>query len=93
MKVRLKVGVFSHPASKTKELSHLLEATVMSYQHNQELPASIRSQLSETAQHFYRVAFNSALQWYGEESKAHQIAWSAVRNQAVSLNSAIAEVI
>ncbi|MCY7323520.1 MAG: ChaB family protein [Phormidesmis sp. CAN_BIN36] len=61
----------------------------MSYQTNQELPASIRTQLSETAQHFYRVAFNSALQWYGNETKAHQIAWSAVRNQAVSLNSGI----
>ncbi|MBE9012155.1 ChaB family protein [Pseudanabaenaceae cyanobacterium LEGE 13415] len=65
----------------------------MSYQSNRELPDSVRDRLSETAQHFYRVAFNSALQWYGEETKAHQIAWSAVRNQAVSLNSAIVEVL
>lgn len=65
----------------------------MSYQSNRELPESVRDRLSETAQHFYRVAFNSALQWYGEESKAHQIAWSAVRNQAVSLDSAIVEVL
>ncbi|MBD1824225.1 ChaB family protein [Cyanobacteria bacterium FACHB-DQ100] len=65
----------------------------MSYQSNRELPKEVRDRLSETAQHFYRVAFNSALQWYGEESKAHQIAWSAVRNQAVSLNSAIVEVL
>lgn len=65
----------------------------MSYQSNRELPEWIRDQLSETAQHFYRVAFNSALQWYGDESKAHQIAWSAVRNQSVSLNSGIAEVL
>lgn len=65
----------------------------MSYQSNRELPESVRDRLSETAQHFYRVAFNSALQWYGEETKAHQIAWSAVRNQAVSLNSAIVEVL
>ncbi len=65
----------------------------MSYQSNRELPESVRDRLSETAQHFYRVAFNSALQWYGEESRAHQIAWSAVRNQAVSLNSAIVEVL
>lgn len=65
----------------------------MSYQSNRELPESVRDRLSETAQHFYRVAFNSALQWYGEESKAHQIAWSAVRNQAVSLNSGIVEVL
>ncbi|MBW4442580.1 MAG: ChaB family protein [Plectolyngbya sp. WJT66-NPBG17] len=65
----------------------------MSYQSNRELPESVRDRLSETAQHFYRVAFNSALQWYGEESRAHQIAWSAVRNQAVSLNSAIVEIL
>jgi cation transport regulator len=62
----------------------------MSYQTNRDLPQNIRNQLSETAQHFYRVAFNSALQWYGEETKAHQIAWNAVRNQQFSLNSAIA---
>ncbi|MBW4420874.1 MAG: ChaB family protein [Myxacorys californica WJT36-NPBG1] len=61
----------------------------MSYQSNCELPEGIREQLSETAQHFYRVAFNSALQWYGEEAKAHHVAWSAVRSQTVSLNSAI----
>ncbi|MCL6436230.1 MAG: ChaB family protein [Leptolyngbyaceae cyanobacterium HOT.MB2.61] len=61
----------------------------MPYKTNRDLPANIRDLLSEAAQNFYRVAFNSALQWYGEESKAHQIAWSAVRNQLVSLNSAI----
>jgi cation transport regulator len=64
----------------------------MSYQTNRELPENIRVQLSETAQHFYRVAFNSAIQWYGEEDRAHQIAWSAVRSQTVSLNSSISEV-
>lgn len=61
----------------------------MPYQTNRELPANIRDRLPDAAQHFYRVAFNSALQWYGEEAQAHRIAWSAVRNQAVSLNSAI----
>lgn len=64
----------------------------MSYQSNRELPESVRDRLSETAQHFYRVAFNSAIQWYGEESKAHETAWSAVRNQAVSPNGAIFEI-
>lgn len=61
----------------------------MSYQTNRDLPASIRDRLSEAAQTLYRLAFNSALQWYGEETQAHKIAWSAVRNQAVSLNSTI----
>jgi cation transport regulator len=62
----------------------------MSYQTNRELPQEIRDQLSETAQHFYRVAFTSALPWYGDEERAHKIAWNAVRNQTVSLNSSMA---
>jgi cation transport regulator len=61
----------------------------MPYKTNWELPEHVRDRLSETAQHFYRVAFNSALQWYGEEAKAHDVAWRAVRNQVASLNSEI----
>ena len=61
----------------------------MPYQTNRELPASIRDRLSDAAQNFYRIAFNSALQWYGEEEKAHRTAWSAVKSQAASLNSVI----
>jgi cation transport regulator len=61
----------------------------MPYKTNRELPANIRDRLSEAAQNLYRVAFNSALQWYGEEAKAHQIARSAVRNQVVNPNSAL----
>lgn len=61
----------------------------MLYKTNRELPANIRDRLSEAAQNLYRVAFNSALQWYGEEAKAHQIARSAVRNQVVNPNSAL----
>lgn len=59
----------------------------MPYQTNWELPESIRDRLSEPAQHLYRVAFNSALQWYGEVEKAHQAAWRAVRSQVANLNS------
>jgi len=61
----------------------------MPYKTNWELPENIRDRLSESAQNFYRIAFNSALQWYGEEEKAHHIAWRAVRNQAANLNSEI----
>ncbi len=61
----------------------------MVYQMNRELPRDIQTRLSQTAQEFYRIAFNSALQWYGEEGKAHQIAWSAVRSQSASMNSTI----
>jgi cation transport regulator len=61
----------------------------MSYKTNWELPAAIRDRLPEATQNLYRIAFNSAIQWYGEEEKAHKIAWSAVRSQEASLNSAI----
>ena len=70
-------------------ISFCAKVTVMSYKTNWDLPVNVRDRLSEAAQSFYRIAFNSAMQWYGEETKAHQIAWSAVRNQSVSLNSAI----
>ncbi|MEX0271997.1 ChaB family protein [Leptolyngbyaceae cyanobacterium UHCC 1019] len=61
----------------------------MPYKTNYDLPSHVRDLLSEAAQRFYRIAFNSALQWYGEEEKAHCIASSAVRSQLASLNSAI----
>jgi cation transport regulator len=61
----------------------------MVYKLNQDLPKEIRDRLSERAQHFYRAAFNSAIQWYGQEEQAHRIAWSAVRIQSVSMNTAI----
>ncbi len=51
------------------------------YRTNIDLPASVR-RLSEPVQDLYRAAFNSALDWYGEEAKAHRTAWSAVKNQA-----------
>ncbi|MFM2432779.1 MAG: hypothetical protein RLZZ511_3993 [Cyanobacteriota bacterium] len=65
----------------------------MVYQMNYELLGQAEGRLSaETAKLYdklYEVAYNSALQWYGEEAKAHRIAWSAVRSQAASLNSVI----
>ncbi len=63
-----------------------LEGTMNRYQTNQELPAQVRVHLSESAQDFYRVAYNSAIQWSGDALKAHHCAWSAVRSQMVSLN-------
>lgn len=61
----------------------------MLYKSNQDLPHDVRGCLSEAAQELYRAAFNCAIHWYGEESKAHQVAWSAVKSQAASLNSTI----
>jgi cation transport regulator len=33
------------------------------------------------AQEIYKEAFNSAEEHYGEESRAHRVAWSAVENK------------
>ncbi|MBD2597103.1 ChaB family protein [Nostoc spongiaeforme FACHB-130] len=54
----------------------------MLYKSNEDLPLEIRTRLSEAYQELYRAAFNSALHWYGEASKAHQVALSAVRIQS-----------
>jgi cation transport regulator len=51
----------------------------MLYTSNQELPLGIRDKLSQEYQDLYRAAFNSAIHWYGEESKAHKVARSAVK--------------
>lgn len=61
----------------------------MLYQTNRDLPTSIRDRFSESAQDLYRIAFNSAIQWSGEETKAHHSALSAIRSQTASLNSII----
>ncbi|MBD1932988.1 MULTISPECIES: ChaB family protein [Cyanophyceae] len=49
---------------------------------------SIGSRLFEAAQDLYRAAFN-AVQWYAEESKAHEVARRAVRSESANLNSTI----
>ncbi|BAY16207.1 ChaB family protein [Nostoc sp. HK-01] len=54
----------------------------MLYKSNDDLPLEIRNRLSEAYQELYRAAFNSALHWYGEASKAHQVALSAVKMQS-----------
>ncbi len=61
----------------------------MPYKTSQELPESVRDRLTEPAQLLYLTAFNSALQWYGEEEKAHQAAWRAIKSQAANLNNAL----
>lgn len=52
---------------------------IMLYQTNQDLPLTIRTSFSESAQDLYRAAYNSAIHWYGDAAKAHKVALSAVR--------------
>ncbi|BAZ68981.1 MAG: ChaB family protein [Pelatocladus maniniholoensis HA4357-MV3] len=54
----------------------------MLYKSNQDLPVEIRTRLSEAHQDVYRAAYNSAIHWYGETTKAHQVALSAVKMQS-----------
>ncbi|NCJ07336.1 cation transport regulator ChaB [Synechococcales cyanobacterium C] len=57
----------------------------MQYQSNLDLPLTLRGQLSELAQDLYRIVYNSALHAFGDEERAHRMAWSAIRIQAARL--------
>ena len=53
----------------------------MPYDNLSDLPDSVRNNLPKHAQEIYKEAFNSAEEQYGEESRAHRVAWSAVGNK------------
>ena len=63
----------------------------MPYDHNADLPDSVRDNLPEHAQAIYREAFNSAFEEYksardrrgdaSREETAHKVAWSAVKQE------------
>ncbi|PLZ98675.1 cation transport regulator ChaB [Fischerella thermalis CCMEE 5268] len=61
----------------------------MLYKSNQDLPVEIRTRLSEAYQDIYRAAYNSAIHWYGEATKAHQVALSAVKMQSAMHKSSV----
>jgi len=49
----------------------------MPYEKLTDLPDRVRNYLPKHAQEIYKEAFNSAENQYGEESRAHRVAWSA----------------
>lgn len=53
----------------------------MPYDDLSDLPDGVRNNLPRHAQEIYREAFNSAEERYGEENRAHRVAWSAVENR------------
>jgi cation transport regulator len=53
----------------------------MPYDNLSDLPDSVRNNLPRHAQEIYRAAFNSAGEQYGEEERAHRVAWSAVEQK------------
>jgi len=46
-----------------------------------QLPDNVKNNLPKHAQEIYKEAFNSAEEQYGEESRAHATAWSAVEQK------------
>ena len=54
---------------------------MMPYENPSDLPDGVRNNLPKHAQEIYRAAFNSAEEQYGEESRAHRVAWSAVEQK------------
>jgi cation transport regulator len=53
----------------------------MPYEKLTDLPDSVRDNLPQHAQEIYKEAYNSAEEQYGEESRAHRVAWSAVEQK------------
>jgi len=53
----------------------------MPYEKVLNLPKGVKDNLPKQAQEIYKEAFNSAEEQYGEESRAHRIAWSAVEQK------------
>lgn len=53
----------------------------MPYENKSDLPKGVRNNLPAHAQDIYKEAFNSAEEEYGEESRAHRVAWGAVEQK------------
>ena len=53
----------------------------MPYKSTSDLPDSVKDNLPEHAQEIYKEAYNSASEQYDEESTAHRVAWSAVKEE------------
>lgn len=51
----------------------------MAYKRISDLPDSVRDNLPKHAQEIYKEAFNSALDQYDSEERAHRVAWGAVK--------------
>jgi cation transport regulator len=53
----------------------------MPYRQITQLPDNVKNNLPKGAQKIYKEAFNSAEDQYGEEDRAHRVAWSAVERK------------
>ncbi len=53
----------------------------MPYKMITQPPNGVKNNLPKHAQEIYQEAFNSAEEQYGEESRAHRVAWGAVERK------------
>lgn len=53
----------------------------MPYRKKSELPDSVKDNLPSDAQKIYKEAFNNAHGQYGNEQRAHKVAWAAVKKK------------
>ncbi len=53
----------------------------MPYKQISQLPDGVKNNLPKGDQEIYKEAYNSAEDQYGEESRAHRVAWSAVEQK------------
>ena len=53
----------------------------MPYEELDDLPDSVKRNLPKHAREIYRAAYNSAEEQYGEEDRAHRVAWAAVEQK------------
>jgi cation transport regulator len=57
------------------------EDVAVLYEELDDLPDSVKRNLPKHAREIYRAAYNSAEEQYGEEDRAHRVAWSAVEQK------------
>ena len=53
----------------------------MPYKMTTQLPDGVKNNLPRHAQEIYKEAFNSAEEQYGEERRAHRVAWGVVEQK------------
>jgi cation transport regulator len=51
------------------------------YKQITQLPGNVKNKFPNHPHEIYKEAFNSAEDQYGEEERAHRVAWSAVENE------------
>jgi cation transport regulator len=80
----LRTGLTVRLVGRTEWVSILGQATKgdeIPYKQITQLPDNVKNNLPKGAQEIYKEAFNSAEEQYGEEDRAHRVAWSAVEQK------------